>query len=120
MFTMTRAAAQQILSAAERSNAAGMALRVAARQEADGSTGYGMGFDEQREHDSPLQFEGLTVVIAPRSEPLLQDTVLDFVERAPGEFEFIFIPASGEPAPEEPSTPPSRACGKGGCSGCGG
>jgi iron-sulfur cluster assembly protein len=115
MFTMTRAAAQQILAASERSDAASMALRVAARQEAGGSIGYGMGFDEPREHDSPLQFEGLTVLIAPHSEPLLQDTVLDFVELAPGDFNFIFTSAT-----ETPPEPPARACGSGGCSGCGG
>ena len=49
MFSMTRNATEQILAAAERSNAAGMALRIAARQGADGSIDYGMGFDDQRE-----------------------------------------------------------------------
>ncbi len=115
MFTMTPGAAQQILAAAERSDAAGMALRVAARQQADGSLDYGMGFDEQREDDSPLQFEGLTVLIGPPSQPLLQDTVLDFVEMEPGEFSFVFA-AAGSLAPEAPAS----SCGSGGCSKCGG
>ncbi len=115
MFSMTRNATEQILAAAERSNAAGMALRVAARQEADGSIGYGMGFDEQREEDVPLEFGGLMVLIAPPSQPLLQDTVLDFVELEPGEFNFVF--AEAESAPPEA---PARSCGSGGCNKCGG
>ena len=115
MFSMTRNATEQILAAAERSNAAGMALRVAARQEADGSIGYGMGFDEQREEDVPLEFGGLMVLIAPPSQPLLQDTVLDFVELEPGEFNFVF--AEAEPAAPEA---PAPGCGSGGCSKCGG
>jgi iron-sulfur cluster assembly protein len=115
MFSMTRNAAEQILAAAERSDAAGMALRIAARQEADGSIGYGMGFDEQREQDAPLQFGDLMVLIAPPSQPLLQDTVLDFVEVEPGEFNFVFAEAE-ETGPEAPVP----GCGSGGCSKCGG
>jgi hypothetical protein len=53
MFNVTAAAAQEILAAATRSDAQGMALRVAARQVADGSIEYGMGFDEAREDDEP-------------------------------------------------------------------
>lgn len=115
MFSMTRNATEQILAAAERSNAAGMALRIAARQGADGSIDYGMGFDDQREQDAPLQFGELTVLIAPPSQPLLQDTVLDFVEIEPGEFNFVF--AEAEPAAPEA---PAPGCGGGGCSKCGG
>lgn len=113
MFTMTSTAAKEILAAAERGGSTGVPLRVAARQEADGSIGYGMGFDEQREDDNLLQLEGLQVLIGSRSDPLLQDTLLDFVELAPGEFEFIFARADSQP-PEAPA----RACGSGGCGGC--
>ena len=42
-FTMTPTAVGEILASAERSQAAGMALRVAARQAADGSIDFGMG-----------------------------------------------------------------------------
>ena len=49
MFSMTMSAATEILAAAARSDAAGMALRVAARQIADGSLEYGLGFDDERE-----------------------------------------------------------------------
>ena len=48
MFQVTHSAANEILAAAARSDAAGLALRVAARKVADGSIEYGMGFDEVR------------------------------------------------------------------------
>ena len=54
MFNVTTCAAEEILAAARRSGATGLALRVAARQVADGSIEYGMGFDEARESDEPV------------------------------------------------------------------
>jgi iron-sulfur cluster assembly protein len=112
VFSVTPTASQEILAAASRSDAAGMALRVAARQVADGSIEYGMGFDEPREGDLPLQLHGVDVLIAPPSQPMLDGVVLDFVEIEPGNFNFIFVP---EDAAAEP---PAKACGSGGCSGC--
>ena len=126
MLTLTPSAAQEILAAAARSNAAGMALRVAARQIAGGAIEYGMGFDEERDDDEPAEFGGLKVVVASPSLPLLEETVLDFVEIEPGRHDFIFIP------PTEPARAASgcataapeaggRGCGNGGCAtgGCG-
>ncbi len=126
MLTLTPSAAQEILAAAARSNAAGLALRVAARQIADGSIEYGMGFDEERDDDEPAEFNGLKVVVASPSLPLLEDTVLDFVEIEPGRHDFIFVPP---PEPAAMTTGCATAapkasgggCGNGGCStgGCG-
>lgn len=123
MLTLTPCAAQEILAAAVRSNAAGLALRVAARQVADGSIEYGMGFDEQRDDDEPAEFGSLKVVVASPSLPLLVETVLDFVEIEPGRHDFIFIPPP-EPAAAGCATAAPKAnggCGNGGCStgGCG-
>lgn len=120
MFSVTPAAAHEILAAAARSDAVGMALRIAARQIADGSIEYGMGFDEQREDDEPAQFAGLTVVLGSPSRPLLEHTVLDYVEVEPGRRDFIFIP------PDEPvvggcasAAPKARGgCSSGGCGSC--
>jgi iron-sulfur cluster assembly protein len=112
VFSVTSTASQEILAAAARSDAADMALRVAARQGPDGSIEYGMGFDEPREGDLPLQVYGVNVLIAPPSQPLLDDIVLDFVELEPGQFNFIFAPES------EVAEKPAKACGNGGCSGC--
>ncbi len=117
MFTLTSAAAQQIVQAASSSGAQEMALRIAARIEADGSVQYGMGFDDPRDEDMKLELEGVAVVIADESQEWLDDTVLDFVELEPGEFNFIFIDArQSQGAPEQA---PPGGCGSGSCSGGG-
>lgn len=117
MFQVTPAAAQQIRTAAAQSEAAGMALRVAAHQVADGSIEYGMGFDTAHDGDEPLEFDGLTVVVAPPCQPLLEATVLDWVELEPGAFAFIFIPPSAF-TPEPPAAA-GGSCGSGECGSCG-
>lgn len=123
MFTVTPYAAQEILAAGARSNADGLALRVAARRIADGSIEYGMGFDEAREDDEPTQVLGLTVLVGSPSKPLLDDTVLDYVELAPGQFDFLFIPQAEAPAASSCASKPAAAsrggCGGGGCGSCG-
>jgi len=121
MFSVSATAAGEILAAAARSDAAGMALRVAARQVADGSIEYGMGFDEQREDDEPVAFDGLTVLVGSPSRPLLAGTVLDYVEVEPGRFDFVFIPPADDAGVDcGAGAPKARdACGSGGCAGCG-
>jgi iron-sulfur cluster assembly protein len=110
MFNVTIAAAAQIRKAAADGGMAELALRVAARREADGSITYGMGFDEPGEGEQPsLQAEGVTVLIAQPSQPLLADTTLDFVELEPGDFRFIFVARPAAVAP------PRSGCGSGGC-----
>ena len=116
MFTLTSAAARQIQQAASASGAQEMALRVAARVEADGSLQYGMGFDDPKDEDMKLDLAGVAVVIADASQELLFDTVLDYVELAPGDFNFIFMDRRQiEPAPV-PSG--GGGCSSGGCGGC--
>ena len=90
MFTLTAAAAEQIRQAAEAQNDQPV-LRVAAKVDDDGGMSYGMGFDEERENDLVVANEGVTVLISPRSQPLLVETTLDFVELHPGEYQFIFL-----------------------------
>ncbi|MBL8486158.1 MAG: hypothetical protein JNK22_03625 [Rhodocyclaceae bacterium] len=111
MFKLTEAAAEQILRAARAQGAEGppAALRVAAKLDEDGEIVYGMGFDDERENDLVAQCAGVTVLIAPRSQELLGETTLDFVELNPGEYQFIFVDTSGGAAADE-----------GGCAGCGG
>lgn len=107
MFTLTPAAATQIASAArEQTDSPG--LRLAAKLDEDGELVYGMGFDEEREDDLVIEADGVTLLIAPRSQPLLEQARLDFVEVHPGEFQFVFQ----QPAPES-------SCDTGGCGGCG-
>lgn len=124
MFTLTATAAQQIRQAARESDAEQLALRVAARREADGSIGYGMGFDDVADNDTRLMLEDVAVVIAAAHADLLEDTVLDFVELEPGQFNFIFVsqqPVTQAPAASGCSTG-GGGCSSGGCStggGCG-
>ena len=107
MFTLTPTAAERIRQAAVEGGMEALALRVAARREHDGSISYGMGFDEPGEGERPaLLSDGVTVLIAPPSQPLLQNTELDFVEMEPGQFSFVFVPQA---APK-----------RGGCGSCGG
>lgn len=90
-FRVTPAAAGEILAAAERSGAQGMALRVAARAMPDGID-YGMGFDDAAPDDDVGMVSGLTVLVGGPSRELLAGTVLDFVEIEPGRRDFIFVP----------------------------
>lgn len=114
MFTLTSAAARQIQQAATAGGASDMALRVAARPEADGSVQYGMGFDDATDNDMKLVLEGVAVLIAAQHQDLLDDTTLDFVELEPGEFNFIFMDASVAPERPAPATS-AGGCGSGGC-----
>jgi len=116
MLTLTPSAAEQILRAAA-SQADGdeiPCLRLAAKIE-DGEIAYGMGFDDERENDAVLKIDGITLLIAPRSQELLAGATLDFVELQPGEFQFIFL------NPNEPSACGSQGGtgGSGGCGSCG-
>ena len=101
MITLTSQAAQQVLKAAGQTGAQGSPLRIAARVDADGSVQYGMGFDEQREHDMLIHCEGVAVLVSPGSTALLKGVTLDFVEFNPGEFQFIFIPPDAGGGPGE-------------------
>lgn len=114
MFTLTPAAATRILDSARQSDAVGMALRVAAKLEEDGQLTFGLGFDDEREHDLSYECEGLTVLIAPPSRDLLEGMLLDFVEVESGDWQFIFLQT------EAPGSCPPSSCGgcgsRGGCS----
>ena len=89
--TVTPEAARQILMAARASDSDGLALRVAAQREADGSLDYAMGFDNARKGDLALTSEGIALVVAEEHRELLAGMTLDYVELEPGDFRFIFI-----------------------------
>lgn len=111
MIKVTAEAVVQIQNAAAQAGAEGMALRIAAKREFDGSVQYGMGFDQASENDLQIEAEGITVLIAAESQPLLGGAVLDFVEISPGNHQFIFI---------NPNDTAGSSCGSGGGGGCGG
>jgi iron-sulfur cluster assembly protein len=111
-FTVTPSAATQIHRSAPEQNTP-ISLRVAAKRDAAGAIVYGMGLDDERENDLVLDCEGVTILIAPFSAPLLRGATLDFVELTPGEFQFIFVNPNDAPEPQ-------GGCGSGGCANCGG
>ncbi len=118
MFNLTPAAAQQIQQAASASGATDLALRIAAKVDPDGSLQYGMGFDEPKDEDMRLDLSGVAVVIGGESQELLIDTVLDFVELNPGEFNFIFSEGGASGCASDATTSGgcgSTGCGSGGC-----
>ena len=118
MFSLTQAAAQQIQQAASASDAADLALRIAAKVDTDGSLQYGMGFDEPKDEDMRLDLRGVAVVIGGESQQLLFDTVLDFVELTPGAFHFIFSEGDANACASESAALgdcSSTSCGSGGC-----
>ncbi|HEB66615.1 MAG TPA: iron-sulfur cluster assembly accessory protein [Gammaproteobacteria bacterium] len=102
MFTVTPAAAEQIIKSAREGQMEGMPLRIAARRETDGSIQYAMGFaDETTENDLTFSESGVTIVIAPSSIDLLNGCTLDYVQLDDGEYNFIFL------NPNDPNyTPP--------------
>jgi iron-sulfur cluster assembly protein len=121
MFNVTPAAATELLAAAARSDADGMALRIAARALADGSIEYGMGFDDERENDESADYNGLTVLLGVKSRPYLAGTLLDYVEVEPGQYGFVFVAGDAAPDDDTAAAAPARSgCGGGGCNRCGG
>ena len=91
MFSVTKAAAEQIRKSAEQSNMGDLALRIAATKKPDGSLDYAMGFDEPGEEDIELKSEGVKVVVAPQYVPLLNGATMDYVEIEAGAYSFIFL-----------------------------
>ena len=92
MISITPTAARQVRESARQGQMEGMPLRIAAMRNPDGSIHYAMGFDDkQLEHDNRFNSEGIEIVVADTSMPLLTGTVIDYVEIEPGKFEFIFL-----------------------------
>ena len=68
MITITDTAIEKIKESASQEDMQGLALRVAALKQEDGSIGYGMGFDEKKDDDAVVDCNGIEVVIAPKVE----------------------------------------------------
>ena len=92
MITITPAAAEQIRTSAQQGNMAGLAMRIAARRDPDGSIHYGMGFDDNhRDGDLKFSSEGIDIVIGETSQVLVDGMTVDYVEIEPGSWQFIFL-----------------------------
>jgi iron-sulfur cluster assembly protein len=92
MITLTPAAAAQIRASAEQGDMQGLAMRIAAKRNPDGSIHYAMGFDDNLiEGDIHINAEGIEVVVSEVSQSLLEGTTVDYVEIEPDTFQFIFL-----------------------------
>jgi len=87
---ITETAAKQILLQANESDSRHLGLRIAAKRMADGGIDYAMGFDEQQEADASYSKHGVTLLISPTSQDMLDKATLDYVEMDDGEREFVF------------------------------
>jgi len=103
MISVTPAAAQQIRESARQGNMQGMPLRVAVTRLQDGSFHYALGFDDtSREGDNVFKSEGIEIVVAPTSLPLLDGTVIDYVA-IEGKNEIIFVNPN-DPSQQQPES----------------
>ncbi len=91
MFKVTEAAAEQVKHAAQQSGTEGMALRLAAKQNEDGSIEYLIGFDEAKDEDISFNSTGVDIVMAPEYGPLLDQATMDYVLLDEGDRQFIFL-----------------------------
>jgi len=100
MIEITATAAERIREVL-RDSGEGLALRVAARRDAQGAIEYGMGLDERREQDEEVVTEaGITLLVSPASLDALADAVIDFVEIELGDHRFVFYKRGDIPAAE--------------------
>ncbi len=103
MISLSDSALEQMKRAAQDGDMRTLPLRIAIKEQADGSFHYAMGFDEQRlPGDHFLNFDGLDLVVSATSKELADGMTIDFVELEPGRFEFIFL------NPNDPTYVPPR------------
>ena len=92
MIKISDTALEQIRFSAAQTDMQGIPLRVAIKEQQDGSFHYAMGFDEQRlPGDSFVNIEDISLVISSASKDLAEGMTLDFAELEPGKPEFIFL-----------------------------
>ena len=103
MISLTTTALEQIKLSAAHGDMESLPLRIAIKEQDDGSFHYAMGFDEQRlPGDNFLNFDGVNLVVSTGSKDLAEGMTIDFVELEPGKSEFIFL------NPNDPSYIPPR------------
>ncbi|MCZ6579020.1 MAG: Fe-S cluster assembly protein HesB [Gammaproteobacteria bacterium] len=103
MIKLTEQAAKQIIDSAEQGKMQGIPLRLAIKEQDDGSFHYAMGFDEQRlPGDIFVNIEEISMVVSAISKDLAEGMTIDYVELEPGKSEFIFL------NPNDPTYVPPR------------
>jgi iron-sulfur cluster assembly protein len=103
MIKLTDAAVEQIISSAEQGEMQSIPLRIAIKQQDDGSFHYAMGFDEQRlPGDVFVNIANINMVVSETSKGLAEGMTIDYVELEAGKPEFIFL------NPNDPTYVPPR------------
>lgn len=100
ILTFSPAAIAQIKINIQENEHSSLALRIAAKMNADETIEYGIGFDDKKEDDSLVDADGINVVISPDCIELLNGAHIDFVEIEKGQQHFIFL------NPNDPSYKP--------------
>jgi iron-sulfur cluster assembly protein len=92
MISLSTSALEQIKLSATQDGMEALPLRIAIKEQDDGSFHYAMGFDKQRlPGDSFLNFDGVDLVVSVSSKDLAEGMTIDFVELIAGKAEFIFL-----------------------------
>jgi iron-sulfur cluster assembly accessory protein len=103
MISLSSSALEQIKTSSDQGDMKSLPLRIAIKEQDDGSFHYAMGFDEQRlPGDNFLNFDGIDLVVSAGSKDLAEGMTIDFVEIEPGKPEFIFL------NPNDPTYVPPR------------
>ena len=103
MIKLTDAAVEQIILSAEQGEMQSIPLRIAIKQQDDGSFHYAMGFDEQRlPGDVFVSIASINLVVSETSKDLVEGMTIDYVELEAGKPEFIFL------NPNDPTYVPPR------------
>ncbi len=103
MISLTTRAIEQMIRSAVEGGMESVPLRIAIKEQADGSFHYAMGFDEQRlPGDHFVNFDGIDLVVSTASKDLAEGMTIDFVDLEPGKPEFIFL------NPNDPTYVPPR------------
>ncbi len=92
MISLSSDALEQIKLSINQGDGGNAPIRIAIKEQADGSFHYAMGFDEQRlPGDSFVNIEGISLVVSEGSKALAEGMTIDFVELEAGKKEFIFM-----------------------------
>lgn len=103
MISLSTAALEQIKLSVGQGDNESLPLRIAIKEQEDGSFHYAMGFDEQRlPGDNFLNYDGVNLVVSEGSKDLAEGMTIDFVELEPGKPQFIFL------NPNDPTYVPPR------------
>ena len=103
MISLSATALEQIKLSSTQGDMGSLPLRIAIKEQDDGSFHYAMGFDEQRlPGDVFVNIEDISLVVSEASKAFAEGMTIDYVELEAGKQEFIFL------NPNDPTYLPPR------------